>query len=159
MGFCSILRTLLTENLWGAAPNPALPLFFRRKAGQKNLYFIFYSEFSCWRLWHENGHGFAKNILAFFNCSTAKIAAAHSGCNFREQTSQNGKFNLAQNHVCLTAINSSSQTKAKSQIKREKSRKVSHERSEWDTLRQNIIFPPLFLKKAGGVWGGAPYKK
>ena len=77
MGFCSILRTLLTENLWGAAPNPALPLFFRRKAGQKNLIFVFSSEFACWRLWHANDHSFAKNKIRLFrllvreNCSGA----------------------------------------------------------------------------------------
>ncbi|PWM64391.1 MAG: hypothetical protein DBX61_11730 [Clostridiales bacterium] len=24
---------------------------------------MFYSKFSCWNLWHENGHGFAKYIF------------------------------------------------------------------------------------------------
>ena len=34
------------------------------------------SKFSCWRLWHENGHVFAKDKFVIFACSFASIAAA-----------------------------------------------------------------------------------
>ena len=38
--------------------------------------FGFIAEFSCWRLWHENGHVFAKDKFVIFACSFASIAAA-----------------------------------------------------------------------------------
>ena len=31
-------------------------------------------EFSCWNLWHENGHVFAKDKFVIFDCSPASIA-------------------------------------------------------------------------------------
>ena len=32
-------------------------------------------EFSCWNLWHENGHVFAKDKFVILACSPASIAA------------------------------------------------------------------------------------
>ena len=33
-------------------------------------------EFSCWNLWHENGHVFAEDNFVIFDCAPASIAAA-----------------------------------------------------------------------------------
>ena len=37
---------------------------------------MFYSEFSCWNLWLENGHGFAEDETCFFHLLVREIAAA-----------------------------------------------------------------------------------
>ena len=49
------------------------------------------SEFSCWNLWHENGHGFAEDNFVIFDCSPASIAAAHCRRTFFARTKKGAK--------------------------------------------------------------------
>ena len=50
----------------GLCPKPRTPAFLSEKSGAKELEFCFFCEFSCWNLWHENGHGFAEYIFCPF---------------------------------------------------------------------------------------------
>ena len=88
------------------------PLFFRRKAGQKNLIFRTYSEFSCWHLWHENGLVFAVNKLCRFcslvreNCSGASPSAFLS----EKSGAKELKFLLGSEFVCLSLCRAKHET-------------------------------------------------
>ena len=49
------------------------------------------SEFSCWNLWHANGRVFAKDNFVIFDCSPAKVGAAHCRRPFFARTKKDPK--------------------------------------------------------------------
>ena len=130
------------------------PLFFRRKAGQKNLIFRTYSEFSCWHLWRENGLVFAVNKLCRFcslvreNCSGASPSAFLS----EKSGAKELKFLLGSEFVCLSLCRANHKTYVLFSLVRKKVPKKYAEglralSTPRDAVKLRLRFAPQVLRR------------